>query len=227
MKSRNKIQSQKNKKIAIIGTGGFASGDVLYICHDVGYKKIVFVDPVNEETCNKDICGYPLLGGNQIPILKSENYDFIVAIGDNKYRQTFFCKHNKLKYTNIIHPTSSMGFIQAQSINKTIGNIVAAGARFANNIEFGNFGIYNFNCTVGHDCILRDFINISPGVNVSGKVIIEEGAFIGTNAAVREGHTIENRLRIGSYAVVGANAFVLKDIPPNKTAVGIPAKIME
>jgi len=211
----------------IIGNGGFATGDVLYICNDVGYKEIVFMDPVNAQPSQKEILGYPLLGVDEIVVLEREGYDFIIAVGDNKYRKYFFSHHDKMNYVNIIHPSSSIGFRQSNPLGNTVGNIIAAGARFANNIVFGNFGIYNFNCTIGHDCIINDFINVSPGSNVSGKVILEEGAFIGTNASIREGHSIDARLKIGTYAVIGAGTVVLKDVPSSKTAIGVPAKILE
>jgi sugar O-acyltransferase (sialic acid O-acetyltransferase NeuD family) len=227
MKTGPMFSRQNSYKIAIIGTGGFATGDILYICNDIGYKKIVFVDPVNRYPTSKDIFGYPLLGEDEISGLEEEDYNFIIAIGDNKYRKAYFLKHNKLKYTNVIHPSSSIGFMQLKSIDKTVGNIIAAGARFANNILFGNFGVFNFNCTVGHDCVLFDYINISPGANVSGKVILEECSFIGTNAAIREGHSTDHKLKIGSHAVIGAGAVVLNDVPSQKTVVGIPAKIVK
>ena len=136
MKSRAEVYRRKDKKIAIIGTGGFATGDVLYICNDVGYKQIVFLDPVNENPGQNELWGYPLLGEDAIQELEREGFKFVIAIGDNKYRQKYFFNHSKLEYTNVIHPSSSIGFIQSKFIDKTKGNIVAAGARFANNIEF-------------------------------------------------------------------------------------------
>lgn len=51
-----------------------------------------------------------------------------------------------------------------------------------------------------------------------GKVIIEEYAFIGMNCVVLPG------VRIGRGAIIGAEAVVVKDIPPYTIAVGIPAK---
>ena len=51
-----------------------------------------------------------------------------------------------------------------------------------------------------------------------GKVIIEEYAFIGMNCVILPG------VRIGRGAIIGAEAVVVKDIPPCTIAVGIPAK---
>ncbi len=39
-------------------------------------------------------------------------------------------EHNKLKNANVIHPSTSIGFMQLKSIDKTVGHIIAAGAAF-------------------------------------------------------------------------------------------------
>jgi len=33
-------------------------------------------------------------------------------------------------------------------------------------------------------------------------------------------------LRVGEWSIVGAGAAVVKDVPPNVTVVGIPARVM-
>ncbi|TWU11828.1 Serine acetyltransferase [Symmachiella macrocystis] len=50
--------------------------------------------------------------------------------------------------------------------------------------------------------------------------IIEAGADIGVGAAIL------GPVRVGANAVIGANAVVLSDIPPNSVAVGAPAKVV-
>lgn len=60
---------------------------------------------------------------------------------------------------------------------------------------------------------------------------------IGTNgteaAPTLEGHVdvgagakILGDIRVGAHAKIGANAVVLKDVPPFATAVGVPARII-
>ena len=57
-----------------------------------------------------------------------------------------------------------------------------------------------------------------PGINVSGEVELEEGAYVGTGAK------IINQITVGQNSTIGAGAVVSKSIPSNCTAVGIPAK---
>jgi serine acetyltransferase len=79
----------------------------------------------------------------------------------------------------------------------------------------------NLACTVGHDAVLEDYATLAPGVHVSGHVVVEEGAYVGTGANVVE------RLRIGRWSVVGAGSTVLANVPANTTAVGIPARVIK
>ena len=51
--------------------------------------------------------------------------------------------------------------------------------------------------------------------------IIGDHVFIGAGARVLGGVTI------GDRASIGANAVVLKDVPPDSTAVGVPARILD
>jgi acetyltransferase-like isoleucine patch superfamily enzyme len=54
-----------------------------------------------------------------------------------------------------------------------------------------------------------------------GPVVIENNVWIGEGAVVLPG------VRIGSYAIVGANSVVTKDIPPYAVVAGNPARIMK
>jgi serine O-acetyltransferase len=48
---------------------------------------------------------------------------------------------------------------------------------------------------------------------------LEEGVFIGANATVYLGR------RVGSGALVGASSFLLTDLAPHKSAIGVPASV--
>ena len=53
------------------------------------------------------------------------------------------------------------------------------------------------------------------------KTIVRKGASIGS------GSTIMSRLTIGENAIVGAGSVVTKDVPPNTTVAGNPARILK
>lgn len=56
---------------------------------------------------------------------------------------------------------------------------------------------------------------------VSRGITVGEGAWFGAGVKVLDG------VRIGSRAIVGANAVVRSDVPDGATAVGVPARIVE
>ena len=51
-------------------------------------------------------------------------------------------------------------------------------------------------------------------------------AIIGDNCIIGAGAKIIGNVKIGNNVKIGANAVVVKDIPDNCTAVGVPAKII-
>ena len=67
---------------------------------------------------------------------------------------------------------------------------------------------------IGCNCLFLQQVTIVGGVKIGGHVDIGAGA------------KIISPVTIGDHAKIGANAVVLKDIPSNTTAVGIPARIV-
>ena len=49
---------------------------------------------------------------------------------------------------------------------------------------------------------------------------------IGNNVVIGSGAKIIGGVKIGDFAIIGANAVVVADVPPQATVVGIPAKII-
>lgn len=83
--------------------------------------------------------------------------------------------------------------------------------------------IYSY---VAHDCVIGDFVTFAPRVMCNGNVHIEDHAYIGTGAILRQG-TPEKPLVIGAGATVGMGAVVTKDVPAGATVIGNPARAME
>jgi hypothetical protein len=54
----------------------------------------------------------------------------------------------------------------------------------------------------------------------SGKVVIEDNVFVGTNTTVLKG------VRIGKNSIIGAGSVVNRDIPPESVAAGNPCKVI-
>lgn len=75
---------------------------------------------------------------------------------------------------------------------------------------------------MGDDCIIRQ------GVTIGNRRLDDPlGApQIGNRVNIGAGAKILGRVRIGNDVEIGANAVVLKDVPDNAIAVGVPARII-
>jgi len=91
------------------------------------------------------------------------------------------------------------------------------------NFRIDHFGdiIISGYASFGDNCIIRN------GVTVGLKNITEKAApCFGSDISIGAGAKILGNITIGNNVDIGANAVVLKPVPDNSIAVGIPAKIM-
>lgn len=87
-----------------------------------------------------------------------------------------------------------------------------------------------FHCNIyaylGHDCVIGDFVTLSPRASINGNVHIGDDVFVGTGAILRNG-TPDATITIGDGAVIGMGAVVTRSVAPGVTVVGNPARVME
>ena len=82
---------------------------------------------------------------------------------------------------------------------------------------------------IGETSIIEDDVLIYQGVTLGGVSLthgkrhptVKRGAVIGAGAKVL------GNIVIGEYAKIGANSVVVKEVPDNATAIGIPAHVIE
>lgn len=90
----------------------------------------------------------------------------------------------------------------------------------------GRYFHANLQSYVAHDCVIGDFVTFAPAVRCNGNVHVEDFAYIGTGAIIKNG-TRDNPTVIGRGAVIGAGAVVTKNVAPFTTVVGNPARPLE
>jgi sugar O-acyltransferase (sialic acid O-acetyltransferase NeuD family) len=210
------------KDLIIFGGGGFAR-EVAWLVADINralpmdeiWNVVGFVEHSNERV-GQLLNGIPIIGLDERRVNPPDAYA-VAAIGATSIRENAVNQAKDLgfKFATLIHPDVRM---DASSIDIGEGTIICAGNILTVNIAIGSHVIINLDCTIGHDSLIEDFVTISPGCHLSGYTTLRRGAYLGTGAVTVEKH------EIGSRSVVGAGAVVVKDIPANVTAVGIPAK---
>ena len=103
------------------------------------------------------------------------------------------------------------------------GGILCAFVTLTSNVRIGRHFHANLYSYVEHDCRIGDFVTFAPGVKCNGNIRIEDHAYIGAGAVIKQG--VPSRpLVIGRGAVVGMGAVVTKDVPAGTTVVGNPAR---
>jgi sugar O-acyltransferase (sialic acid O-acetyltransferase NeuD family) len=120
--------------------------------------------------------------------------------------------------------------ITAVNAVRMSGNQIGEGAIFCpfstvtSNAKVGRFFHANIYSYVAHDCVIGDFVTFAPGVHCNGNVIVEDHAYVGTGAIIRDG-TAQSPIVIGRGAVVGMGAVVTRSVAPFATVVGNPAAL--
>ena len=145
-----------------------------------------------------------------------KNGELIIAIGNNKIRKQIV-NNIESQYFTALHNNC---FLSPYSqIGK--GTVVMQYASVNSNAKIGNHCILNTSSVVEHDCIVEDFVHISPNATLTGNVKVGEGTHIGSGAVI-----IPN-IKIGKWCVIGAGSVVIENVPDYSVVVGNPAKIIK
>jgi len=198
--------------LSIVGAGGHARV-VAAAAIAAGWTIEAFWDD-REELWGTFLLGVPIRGPI-LSLVEDPGRSAALAIGSNKVRMRLDKALTGLVYPVIVHPFSW----QAPDIEIGEGSVLFAGSVVQPGARIGRHCIVNTSASVDHDCCLGDYVQVSPGGHLAGAVTLAEGVMIGTGACMIPG------VHVGAWTTVGAGAVVAKDLPPEVTAIGVPARV--
>ena len=206
-----------------LGAGGHAKVVIEILRLMGGYELAGLLDP-RQELWGTEVLGNPVLGDDSlIPELYEQGvrHAFIGlgTVGDARPRSRLCDKARRqsLQIAKAIHPQA----VIASSVKMGRGPTIMAGAVINAAAQLGDDVIINTGAIVEHDCVIGDHVHIAPGAHISGGVHVGSLAHIGVGATIIQG------VHVGDGALVGAGTVVLRDVPPNVTVFGTPARVIE
>jgi UDP-perosamine 4-acetyltransferase len=203
--------------VVIIGSGGHAKVVIELIRAEGKYQIAGCTGLTGGGFVLGDV---PILGDDSaLPDLFSRGVKkAFVAIGDNPLRVRLLARATEMGF-ELINAVSPHAVI---SPSATLGKGIAimAGAIINASAQIRDGAIINTNAVVDHDCYIDSGAHICPSTALAGNVKIGCETFLGTGTCVVPG------VQIGNHVTIGAGSVVVRDIPDDVKAMGVPARIV-
>ncbi|MCX5678367.1 MAG: serine O-acetyltransferase [Candidatus Omnitrophica bacterium] len=94
-------------------------------------------------------------------------------------------------------------------------------------IGSGFFIDHGMGVVIGETTVIGDNVLLYQGVTLGGTGL-QKGKrhpTIGNNVVIGAGAKVLGNITIGDSSYIGANAVVIRDVPPNSTVVGVPGRV--
>jgi sugar O-acyltransferase (sialic acid O-acetyltransferase NeuD family) len=210
-----------SKIYALYGASGASAGILPFAKKLCGNDSKIFY--IDDDVSKKYYLDTKVLSLKKFLDLKANKKFVSITIGSPKIRK----KISKiLKINNIFDwSINPKNFIKMQNVKIGKGYVIHNNVTLTSNITIGSYfkaGIYSY---VEHDCIIGDYVTLSPGAKCNGNVIIEDEVFVGSGAIILNG-TPKNPIVIGKCSIIGAGAVVTKSVDPYSITAGNPARII-
>jgi sugar O-acyltransferase (sialic acid O-acetyltransferase NeuD family) len=210
------------RQVAIFGVSGCGRGvlplaRLQWATSECQYN-LVFVDdnpPVSI------VNGHPVLTYAEWLALPATSREINIAISNSAIREKLVqrCSSDNVRFYEV----RAANVVQMDDVKLGEGAILSPFVTLTSNIRIGRHFQANLYSYVEHDCVIGDFVTFAPAVRCNGNIVIEDHAYIGAGAVIKQGQP-GNPLVIGRGAVVGMGAVVTKSVPPGSTVVGNPAR---
>lgn len=207
--------------IGVYGAGGCGRGILPLIRLQAPESRLVFID---DGMAPGEENGHEIMTWDRFRQTDAPSRRVCLAIAASHVREKLARRCDE----------AGIGLFEARAANvvQMDGVVLGDGAclspfvTLTSNIRIGRCFHANLYSYVEHDCVVGDFVTFAPGAKCNGNVTVEDHAYIGTGAILKQGAPGQP-LVIGRGAVVGMGAVVTTSVPPGVTVVGNPARILE
>lgn len=187
----------------------------------IASEQLVFVDDAPGPS---HINGQRLLTWTQFLAVPAAQRHAVLAIANSAIREKLA---QKISAAGVLSLTvQAANVVQMDAVALGEGAILSPFVTLTSNIRIGRHFHANLYSYVEHDCVVGDFVTFAPGVQCNGNIVIEDHAYLGTGAVIKQGQP-GKPLVIGRGATVGMGAVVTKSVPPGATVVGNPARPLQ
>lgn len=213
-----------NLYIGIYGASGFGK-EVMPLVRQqyprLAKENFCFIDDSQSGTT---LNNYPVISYQDFISSNTKHKAVTIAIANSQVREKLVLRLNEDKIQHL--DIQANNTVVLDDVEMGEGSLLCPFTCLTSNIKIGKFFHANIYSYVAHDCVIGDYVTFAPGVKCNGNIHIEDHAYIGSGAIIKQG-TPDKPLVIGKGVVVGMGAVVTKSVPPGVTVVGNPARILE
>ena len=141
-------------------------------------------------------------------------YPGVRAVGS--HRKAHWCYEHGLKF---------MARLISQRSRHRTGIEIHPGAKIGKRlvIDHGMGIVIGETAEIGDDCLIYHGVTLGG----TGKDVGKRHPTIGNNVLIGTGAKVLGPFKVGDNSRIAANSVVLSEIPPNSTAVGVPARVVK
>jgi sugar O-acyltransferase (sialic acid O-acetyltransferase NeuD family) len=213
-------------RFAVFGASGCGRGVMPLVREQLERSQkqpwdLVFVD---DSPPAAEVNGHRVLTLSQWMQEPAESRQVVVAVADSRARERIVarCASEEVSFFEV----KAANVVVMDQVDIGEGAVLCPFVTLTSNIRIGRHFQANLYSYIEHDCVIGDFVTFAPAVHCNGNVVIEDHAYVGAGAVLRQGRP-GSPLVIGRGAVVGMGAVVTRSVAPGHTVVGNPARPMQ
>jgi sugar O-acyltransferase (sialic acid O-acetyltransferase NeuD family) len=207
------------KDLVIIGAGGF--GRTVYWQCDADYGNNRewtikgFLDD-RADILNGFNVPKPILG-SPFEYQPTDNDIFLCALGEPRMRRKYAAPL-VAKNVEFINLRTEVAYPESAKLGQ--GIIFERKVQVGSDTRIGDFVTILSMSVIGHDVSIGDYVEIGSFAFIGAR------AMIGSDVQIHPHSCILPGVSVGDRAVIGAGSVVIKNVPPDATVFGNPAKVV-